>query len=76
MTSRDSNSYGQAAASSVGNGSSTPGKKLVCVDIEEARRRFAAACSSSPLYQARLAKDPEYFKRCSPGRFLWPETAD
>jgi hypothetical protein len=72
MTSAASSSSEAMDPESEKRTSSASSKKLVLETHERARERFAEACSSMPLYQARLAKDPEYFKQCSPGQLVWP----
>lgn len=75
MTSDNSASSTKAETESIESGLIDLRNAPLPEKYERARQLFAEACSSSPLYQARLARDPEYFKRCSPGRFLWPKKA-
>lgn len=43
-------------------------KQYTPEELAQVRAAFAAECSSSPLYQARAARDPEYWNMCSIGR--------
>lgn len=50
-------------------------KASLAARVERARRLSVAAFSSSPLHQARAAKDPEYWNKFSSGHVNWPNEA-